>query len=141
MKLGLREQTKEFKKCFGREKMRALVRVEGPTVDGFDVKSWAGLRRKITQLFGEGSIFANGQPKNPLAVVNQDLLTFNSENLENLESSQNASAVCSVLAGMPTPSEPERLHELPSYSGLSMSSGWKFSIDYYSEAELTKGFV
>ena len=139
MKLGLRDQVKDFKVCFWREKMGALGWVEVPTVHGSGVKTWAGMRRKITQLYGEGSVLANGW-KNPSAVLNEELLTFNGGILEKLESSQSASEGCNVLVGMPTLNGPERLHELSPYSGLSMSSGWTFSIGDYSESEIPKGF-
>ena len=57
------------------------------TVDASGVKTWAGLRRKITQFYGEGSVFAKGWPKNPLAVLNEELLNFNGGILERLENS------------------------------------------------------
>ena len=79
IKLGLREQVNEFKKeCFWREKMRALGWAKVPTVDGAGVKSWAGLRRKITQWVG----FRKWLAEEPLAVVNEQLLTFNGRPLE-----------------------------------------------------------
>ena len=139
--MGLREQVNEFKEeCFGWEKMKALGRAELPTVDGSGVKSWASLRRNITQLYGEGSVFANNWPKNPVTVLNKELLIINIGILEKFESSQSASADCSVLVVMTTSSGPERLHELCPYSGLPMSRGWTFSFGDYSKAELPKGY-
>ena len=76
MKLGLREQVKEFKNEFWSGKMRALCWAEVPTGDGSGVEFMDGLASKITQLYGEGSVFAIGWPKNPLTVVNEELPTM-----------------------------------------------------------------
>ena len=90
-------------------------------------------------LYGEELAFAKDWPKNPLEILNEELLTFQWWNPGEV-GEQPKCKRGNVLVGMPTPSGPEGLQELSPYSGLSMSSGWTFSIGDYSKAELRKGY-
>ena len=69
MNVGLREQVKEFRKCFGAGENDSTGLAEVPTVDGSGVKSWAGLRRKIAQLYGEGPVMPTSSGLNVCRAV------------------------------------------------------------------------